>query len=189
MIIKVGDILFEDSDKIGPKIVKYFMRSPNLWVDLWRIITNTVQKSEYYHPVLYVGNEKIIEQQWKVEYSELNLEQKLLIARKKDLRDGDRFVLKHIAELELGYKWGILNVIGKFLTWITGFKIFGRIIRWSSTEVSALRIARWYYQAFQETFGQKYYHDNTTKTMVDYIKNSPDWEIIYEGDGNDLASM
>ncbi len=65
--INSGDMFLIGSDKTGPKIVKYLMRSPTLWHDLYRMITKTQEKVPYYHVGMFVSNQEIIEQQWKVE--------------------------------------------------------------------------------------------------------------------------
>jgi len=181
--LKPGDIVFLDSDKTGAKIIKYLMRSPTFWVDLYRIVTKTVQPSNYYHPFLVVSPNLAIEQQFKVQYKNLDNpyhnDVKYLVARKINLTSEQIQNLINIAEGEKGQLWGIINVWGKFLTWLTGIKLFGRIVRWPTQEVSALRIARWIYLSFGETFGQVHYEDNTTKTMYEYVLAHPEeWAII-----------
>lgn len=182
--LNIGDIIFQDTDKFFVKILKYLMRSPSIWHDLFRIITGKIKKCEYYHPVVVISHNKTAEQQKIVQYDdlidELNYD-KFIIVRRKDNLIADELNLTNLIEEELGQPWGYLNVLGKFLTWLTNIKLFGRYIKRKNEEVSALRIARWYYKVFGETFGEKDYRDNTTQTMVQYVLNNPDkYNVIYK---------
>lgn len=185
--LQKGDIIFEDSEKTGAKIVKYFMRSPSLWHDLYRIITKKVKKCEYYHPLMILnGNtNEYIEQQFRVQKGQesalLAPERHILVARKVGLSRSDKNRLQAIAEGNIGALWGILESVGKFLTFLTSIPYFARYLRWPNHHVSAVRVCQWLYETYGETFGMKTYGENTTKTMVDFIRSHPkQWQIIYE---------
>lgn len=182
-----GDIIFQDDSRFGPKLVKYFMRSPTIWHDFFRMITGKLEKSEWYHPVMVVYHEnqfKSAEQQKRVEFDDLKDEvnrSRLLIVRPLNLTKNQKTELNKIVVEEKGQLWGFVNVWGKFFTWLTGIKLFGRYLKLPNEEVSALRVARWFYKVTGEKFGQKDYRDNTTKTMVDFcLANPQKYEVIYK---------
>jgi len=184
-IPKTGDIIFEDSDKTGPKVVKYLMRSPTIWQDIFRLITGKIKQSEYYHPAMVFNSSRSIEQQKVVQFDDLvdELKQKKIIIfrRKNMIRPEEEGELQHLSASELGQPWGYVNLFGKFGTWLTGIKLFGRYIKRPNEEVSALRVARWFYKVFGEKFGEKDYRDNTTQTMVTYCLNHPEkYEMVYK---------
>lgn len=189
---EVGDIIFQDSDKTGAKIVKFLMTAPTVWHHIYRAITGTQEKVNYYHPVVVVDMLEspgyplgtTAEQQKGVQLDKLEDDLKykhLIVFRRKQNYELHKILLQEIVAKEYGQPWGTVNVFGKLLTWLTGIKAFGRYIKRPNEEVSALRIARWYYKVYGETFGEKDYRDNTTQTMVQYCLNNPDkYEIVYK---------
>lgn len=182
MNYEFGDIIFEDSDKGGPKIVKYFMRSPNVWVDLWRMLNGRLQKSEYYHPAVALGNSQMAEQQLRVQITSIeNFNQnKFIVFRRKNITHYQATRLNEVINKEQGQLWGIIQTFGKFATWLTGIPLFSRYFKLPNEEVSATRVARWYYKAFGETFGLPTYQENSTHTMVTYMLNHPETYTIIE---------
>lgn len=184
-ISQVGDIIFKDSDQPGAKVAKYFMTAPTVWHHIYRAITRKQQKCEYYHPLLVISN-AAIEQQWKVQYKDL-----------VDAVNGNRVIIfrnKHIAEFQknslvihsvsdIGQKWGVVHVWGRFFTWLTGIPYFARYLKLPNEEVSAGRVARWYSESVGETFGHKTYQEATSNTMVRYMLAHPEqYEVVYKKD-------
>lgn len=188
MKLQAGDILFEDSDATGAKIVKYLMRSPNLWIDLWRMITKTIQTCDYYHPVLVISDTEMIEQQWKVQItSNDNINHKKYIIFRPLEKANDlpieflNLMMITIAKEEIGQKWGIIHTLfGRFPTWLTGIPYFARYIKLPNEEVSAGRVARWMNFAYGETFGHVSYTEATTNTMVRWMLAHPEWYEVIE---------
>lgn len=184
--LQVGDIIFKDSEKGGAKMVKFLMTAPNVWVHIWRAIRGTQETVQYYHPGMVTEKEGkliVIEQQWEVEYKDLNKmiggDSPMLIARRKNLTVSDLDNLKHIAESELGQKWGVVHTLfGRFITWLTAIPYFARYVKLPNEEVSAGRVARWYAKAFGEHWGHKRYTEATTHTMVKKLLSSPDEYVI-----------
>lgn len=117
---RFGDVIFEDSNKGGPKIVKYFMRSPNIFVDLWRMLNGKLQKSEYYHPTVVLGGGDMAEQQFRVQITSIeNFNQdKYIVIRPKQQQHYQLTRLREIILKEQGQLWGIVQVLGKFLSWL-----------------------------------------------------------------------
>lgn len=185
-----GDLIFEDSDAFGAQVVKYLMRSPNLWIDLWRIITGTLEKVDYYHPTLVISDTEMIEQQWRVRLDSVdNINHKKYIvfrphpSKRWDNSFNDEFftkVLIDVAKEDIGQKWGIIHTLfGRFPTWLTGIPYFARYVKLPNEEVSAGRVARWMYEAYGETFGHVRYTEATTHTMVKWMLAHPEkYEII-----------
>lgn len=184
--VKAGDIFFIDSDKTGPKIVKFLMTAPNVFVHIFRTIFRKQEKVEYYHPGLFVSTRRIIEQQWKVEYKEaekiLKSTRPLIVFRRKRVSSNINQQFIANAQEDLGQKWGIVHTLfGRFPTWLTGIPLFARYIKLPNSEVSAGRVARWLYETFGETFGHERYTEATTHTMVKYMLAHPElYEVIYK---------
>jgi len=183
-----GDIFLNDSDKKGPRIVKFFMTAPTWIHHLWRKFTGTQEKVNFYHPgIVSADTDKVLEQQKSVQYSDANkviFNRRHIVYRPKYLSLSKRYELVKVAESELGQGWGVVHALGRFATWLTGIKLFARYISMPTREVSAGRVARWYYKAFGETFGEKHYRYVTTHTIDKWCKNhSEDWETIsYKGE-------
>lgn len=182
MQLQSGDIIFEDSDATGAKIVKFLMTAPNMYVHLWRKITNTQQVCEYYHPTLVISDVDMIEQQWKVQItSNDNINHKKYIVFRPlhpwSIKVSD---LVADAKADLGQKWGIIHtLLGRFPTWLTGIPYFARYVKLPNEEVSAGRVARWIYETYGITFGYVRYTEATTNTMVRWLLANPDkFEVI-----------
>lgn len=190
-MLRPGDIIFEDSDRTGAKIVKFLMTAPNVWIHIWRAIKGTQEKVEYYHPTLVVPEGKMIEQQWKVQVtSNENINKKKYIVFRphpKKIFDSafndEYFVIWLInnAEKEIGQKWGVLHTLfGRFPTWLTGIPYFARYVKLPNEEVSAGRVARWLYLTYGEKFGHVRYTEATTHTMVKWMLAHPEYYEVIE---------
>ena len=184
--IQPGDIFLVDSKKFAPRLVKYFMRSPTIWHDFYRMITNTLEKVRFYHVGIFYDSSTIIEQQSKVIKRSadklLNTDNELLIVRKRNITPYEQEGLIIRAELDIGEGYDILNCFGKFLTWVTGIPYFGQYLQWRNVEVCVNRIAIWIKDMFGIMFGQKTTSDLTTHELYKYVfANLSEWEIIYRG--------
>ena len=90
--LEEGDGFLVDSNKTGPKIVKFFQTAPTWYIHLWRKIIGKQEIVEYYHAGVIGtvdGKWKIIEQQMKVEINDveklLNKSDKICIFRRRRL--------------------------------------------------------------------------------------------------------
>jgi hypothetical protein len=177
----LGDIFLCDSSRFGARVVKFFMQSPNVYLQIWRYIFHNLDIVRYYHCGLIVGNQ-IIEQQSVVKYGETKkiLSRKIMIYRKKNLTEQQRYDICQSAINDLGEGYGILSVIGKFLTWLTGIPLFEDLMHIGDKDICVNRIAYWYFKSNKELFGQKNFKRTTTKTMDEYCSKSPNWEVVYE---------
>lgn len=184
--IKPGDIFLIDSNKTGAKIVKFFQTAPTWYQHLWRKIRKTQETVLYYHVGMFTSQEKIIEQQAKVveksSHRILATDKKIFIARRKYISATQKKKLLKEAFEDLGKGYDILNCIGKFLTWLTGFPIFARYLEYPDQEICINRVAQWYKTALGETFGAKTHSELTTHLIYKYIKSYPKiWKVVYEG--------
>ena len=184
MELKPGDIGINDRpEKTGVKIVKFFMTAPTWVHHLYRKIRGTQEIVRFYHPFIVSNNiTNVLEQQKYVQYSGVQktiFDRKHIVYRNKNLTYDERQRLFFIAVDDLGQGWGIVHALGRFATWLTGIKWFVRYISMPTREVSAGRVARWYYEAFGETFGEKHYRYVTTHTIDKWCRTHPhEWEVI-----------
>ena len=182
--LKPGDLAMNDrNSKRGVRIVKFFMTAPNWIVHLWRKFKGTQENVRFYHPLI-VSNDitRVVEQQKYVQLSDEKktiFDRKHIVYRNKALSKNDINKLISIASNDLGQGWGIIHALARFATWLTGIKLFVRFISMPTREVSAGRVARWYYEALGETFGEKHYRYVTTHTIDKWCSQHPnEWEII-----------
>ena len=184
MELKSGDITMNDRpNKTGVKIVKFFMTAPTIFHHLWRKIRKTQEIVRFYHPgIVSEDITKVYEQQKYVQYSDVKkviFDRKHIVYRRKNLTKNQINSLLSIAQNDLGQGWGVIHAFGRFATWLTGIKLFARFISMPTREVSAGRVARWYYEAFGETFGENHYRYVTTHTIDKWCRSHPnEWEII-----------
>lgn len=184
--IQPADIFLVDSNKGGPRIVKFFQTAPTWVHHLWRKFRGIQEIVEYYHVGMFIDSDNIIEQQGKViERSSsklLNTSNDLLIARRKKVDSYSRDYIIKIAREDIGKGYDVLNIFGKTLTWLTGISLFAEYIQWPGAEICVNRVAYWCKKAFKDTFSQRTHSDLTTHELYKYIKSNPDeWEIIFEG--------
>ena len=117
-MFKKGDIFFTDSDKTGPKIVKFLMQSPTFWhwgigkaVGLFSkdLKAKFISPVRMYHAGMLVSEDTLIEQQGKVEYSEASgiLGKKHVVWRHKHLTEEQANDLVKLAESRLGTKYDV----------------------------------------------------------------------------------
>ncbi len=188
-IPQIGDIILSDSDKTGPKIVKFFMTAPTVFQHLWRKIRDTQEKVEYYHASMVINNDfngqtnlvDIIEQQAKVQLSDWSLNKRQVIFRKKDLTIEEQRVLKEVSLKDLGRGYDVLNCFGKFLTWLTGIKLFARYLEWPKTEICINRVLSWYWK-IGEKFDYQTHSEATTHTWYKKLLANSNYEIVYQKD-------
>ena len=193
-----GDIFMIDSNKQGPKIVKFFQTAPTWAHHIWRKFFGKQEKVLYYHVGIWArGINKVyyaIEQQAKVKvrdatYTKKLLESsnRLLIVRRKDINEAQRDRIVAEAMEDIGKGYDILNCFGKFLTWLTGIPLFAMYLEWPDKEICINRVAQWYRNAIGEKFGVFVHSSLTTHTMYKYIKAHPEkFEIVYEGVPNEM---
>jgi hypothetical protein len=181
-MFKPGDIFLTDSDKLGPRMVKFFMQAPTFWQWLWRKMRGTQQEVRFYHSGMVVDALQVIEQQDIVEYEEIYdaflKKDSYIVWRKKNLSLQEADVLVQAAVDDLGQGYDLWLVIGKFLTWITGIALFVRFIQAKDKEICITRVAHWY-KAIGVDFGRKTWHEITTDIVDDYCATHPnEWQQI-----------
>ena len=189
-IPQIGDIILEDSDNTGAKIVKFFMTAPTVWHHLWRKIRSNQEKVKYYHVAMIINNGfngftglgDEIEQQSKVQLADWNPNHKQIIFRKIELIKEDMEDLKQEALSDLGQGYDILNCFGKFLTWLTGIKFFARYMEYPKAEICINRVAHWYKQVLNERFGVVTHSELTTHMIYKYLINCGKYKIVYKKD-------
>lgn len=184
--VQAGDIFLVDSNKKGPRIVKFFQVAPTVYQYFWRKLLGTNEKVLYFHVGMFYNETEIIEQQGKVVRKSadklLATKNRIFIARRKDSCKTNREALQKVATADLGQGYDVLNIIGKFLTWLTGIPLFGMFLQWPKAEVCVNRVAHWYREVFGEKFGNLTHSDVTTHEMYKYIKSNPDlYEVVFEG--------
>lgn len=185
---QIGDIILEDSNKTGPKIVKFFMTAPTWYQHLWRKLRETQEHVAYYHVAMilsdgYNGDTNLveeIEQQSKVQIADWNPNHRQIIFRKLNLQRADQKDLKQEALLDLGQGYDVLNCIGKFLTWLTGIKFFARYVEWPRAEICINRVAHWYRKAINEKFGVYKHSELTTHMIYKYLVNNEEYVVVYK---------
>lgn len=191
-----GDIFLCDSDRTGAKIVKFLMTAPTIWQHLWRKFRGTQETVRYYHAGMILDDNQMVEQQWKVQYGETQkiLSRKVIIYRYK-ISEPDRVYygmtretrlnlikmsLRNAAVEDIGKTYDIPQLIGKTLTWLTGIKLFVRVLgEWSrEEEICVTRVAHWYKGIC--SFGCKTPSEITTKIIDEYCELWEDeWEVVY----------
>jgi len=182
---KPGDIFLCDSDRFAAKMVKFLMQSPTVYQQIWRAITHKLEPVRYYHAGMVIDNEKMIEQQGKVQFGETQkiLSRRITIYRNKYLTDQQRLDLVDAGITDLGEKYGVMSVFGKLFTWLTGIYWFEDTMHIGDTDICINRVAYWYWKSNGELFGVKTFKRSTTKTMDSYCSNSFKWEAVYYNGG------
>jgi len=181
---QLGDIFLCDSDRLGARIVKFFMQAPTWYIWIWRYMLNKQQPVRYYHAGMVLSETQMIEQQGKVQYGDTQkiLSRRITIYRKKNLSDTQKELLKSRAINQLGQGYGVEDIIAHTLTWLTGIRLFvvvvGAISR--NRAICVNRVARWYSHIDQ--FGSPDWYEVTTKTMDEYCAKMSDWELAYTHD-------
>jgi len=178
-----GDIFLTDSNKIGPRIVKFLMTAPTVWQYIWRSIRGTQEKVRYYHAGMILSNEQLIEQQWKVQYANTSkiLPWTVIIYRMKHLTEDQQRELRDRAVEDIGKLYDIPQLIGKTLTWLTGIKWFVDVLGSLSEdeEICVTRVAEWDLNMCR--FGVSNHSQVTTKIIDEYCMNHPEeWEVVYQ---------
>ena len=187
-----GDIFFTDSDKTGPKIVKFLMQSPTVWH--WAVgkivgIFSKKLKAKFispvrsYHAGMFTGPERIIEQQWKIQSRPLKdtkiIGRKHVVWRYKHLTKGQADVLAILAEARIGTTYDIMLILGKTMTWLTGIKWFVRTIESKNKDICITFVAYLFFEAEIYKWGKETWHEITTDLMDDWNTEHPeDWELI-----------
>jgi hypothetical protein len=178
---QAGDIFLCDSDRTAVKMVKFLMQSPTVWQQIWRWMTKRLQVVRYYHAGMVINDTQMIEQQGKVQYGETVkiLSRRITIYRKKSLTLQQCVDLVEAGKTDIGEGYGVLSVIGKALTWLTGLTFFEDVMHIGDADICVNRIAYWYWKSNGELFGVKNFRRTTTKTMDEYCAKSSDWEVVY----------
>lgn len=180
-VLKAGDIFFTDNYSVASKIVKFLMVAPTIWQYIWRAIRKTQNEVRFYHAGLILSQDEMIEQQSDVRFgnTEKIFRKEYVIWRNKKLSNLESHMITEIAKLDLGKKYDILLCVGKLFTWLTGIKIFTRVIQQREKEICVTRVAKWYQLATGINFNCKTWHEVTTDIIDDYCCAHPEeWEQI-----------
>ncbi len=184
---QIGDIILQDSNKFGPKCVKFLMQSPTVWHQLYRWLSGTLKDVQYYHVAMIIntgfsgfsGQADVIEQQTKVELNDWNKDRTQIIFRKMDLTTEDIEDLKQEALSDTGQKYDVLNCFGKLLTWLTGIKWFARYMESKDKDICVNRVCKWYWDAVREHFNAVTHSELTTRTLYRYLLSNDIYKIVY----------
>lgn len=184
--IQPGDIGLVDSQKGGAKAVKFLQTAPTIWHHLWRKITNKQEIVEFYHVLMFIDKDTIIEQQGRVierdSHKLLSTHNRVLIFRLKNISEAEQNTLVSVARGTLGGGYGVVSCLAKFLTWLTGIPYFARYIHYPNTEICINRVMVWVKDAINYTFGFKTPWEMTTHLLrKELIKNHDKYTIIYDG--------
>ena len=182
-----GDIILENSNKTGAKIVKFFMQSPTCYQQLWRWFNKSLTSVPYYHVAMIIndgfnghsGLADIVEQQWKVRLEDWNPTSDQIIFRRVDLTSVQASTLRIVALTDMDEKWDILNAIGKFLTWLTCIPLFAMFMQWPTQEICVCRVASWYERVLRERFGCLTHSEITTQRLYEYLMTSSKYQCVY----------
>jgi hypothetical protein len=190
IMTKKGDIFFTDSDKTGPKIVKFLMQSPTVWHwALGKILglfspslkAKFISPVRMYHAGMFVDEKTIIEQQWKIQHDEGDkiFGGKHAVWRYKHLTEGQADSLRILAEARLGTTYDIQLILGKTMTWLTGIKWFVRNVEAKNKDICITFVAYLYFEVVGYKWGRETWHEITTDLMDDWNMAHPDdWELV-----------
>jgi len=192
MSFKKGDIFFTDSDKTGPKIVKFLMQSPTVWH--WalgkflgmfskKLKAKFISPVRMYHAGMFLDEGNIIEQQWPVQTRPLKdtkiLGGKHCIWRYKHLTEGQAVALQILAESRIGTTYDIQLILGKTMTWLTGIQWFVRNVEAKDKDICITFVAYLYFKTINYNWGRKTWHEITTDIMDDWnVAHPEDWDLI-----------
>lgn len=168
-----ADIFISDSNKIGPKIVKFLMTSPTIWH--W--LVGIRDEVRFYHPGIVIDQDTVIEQQLKVKYTDTNraiFSRVYIIYRFKKLTAQQRKLIVTLAKADLDKGYDIVLIFGKLFTWLTGIRWFTRVIQQREKEICVTRVASWYRRGADIAFGKKTWHEVTTDDIDDYCIDHPE---------------
>jgi len=187
MIYKTGDIFLSDSERLGAKIVKFLMTAPTCWHHLYWKITGRLEKERpnYYHAGMVLDKETIIEQQSKVQTKPLkdilNCK-KVIIFRKPNLTPEQISLLFRRCDGDMGEGYGIVECLGKTISWITGIKYFAKWFDIKDKAICVVRVAEWYKNI--DNFGVSNPNYVTTKVMERYCREK--WVVLFEKVNNEV---
>jgi hypothetical protein len=178
----VGDVFLCSSNRFAAKMVMFLMQSPTIYQQGWRWMTKRLQPVRYYHAGMILNDEQMIEQQGKVQYGETKkiFSRKITIYRKKTLTLQQAVDLGEAAKTDIGEGYGVISILGKALTWLTGITLFVDLMHIGDSDICVNRVAYWYWKSNGELFGVKNFRRTTTKTMDEYCSKSSDWEVVYK---------
>lgn len=182
--LQCSDIFLCNSNRISARIVKFLMQEKTFWHWLYKkIFHKPMNVVRYYHAGMVITKSWIIEQQWKVQIKPIEkiLNRNIIFYRYKRLNPFTENIIYKRANEDFGKIYDIPQLIGKSLTWITGIKLFTRLLGALSKEqeICVTRVGDWYWGICN--FGVKTKHEITTKVLDEYCQNHPEeWEIVYE---------
>ncbi len=185
-VIQPGDIGLVNSNKSGARAVKFLQTAPTIFQHLWRKIRGTQEIVEFYHVLIFINKDTIIEQQGRVIERDsnklLNTGNRLLIFRLKEITKVQQEALIFTARESLNGGYGVISCLAKFLTWTTGIIYFARYIHYPNTEICINRTMVWYKKAINYTFGFITPWEITTHLLYKELLKNPDkYIIVYDG--------
>jgi len=180
-ILQTGDIFMTDDFKTASKIVKFLMTAPTVWQHVWRKFFGKQEEVRFYHVGMVLDKSGMIEQQGKVQLADNSkiFRKNYVIWRKIGLTEQEKNKLCEIAWDDLGKGYGIMECIGKTISWITGIKYFSKWFDIKDKAICAIRVAEWYKEAIGETFGETNPNYLTTDKIDNYmLTNNKDWLCV-----------
>ena len=179
--LQPGDIFFTDNFSTASKIVKFLMTAPTLWQHIWRALFGKQEEVRFYHVGMILNETEMIEQQSDVRIRNVDkiFKKNYVIWRRHNLTEQGKNRLVEIALADLGERYGILECIGKTISWLTGIKYFAKWFDMKDRAICAIRVAEWYKGAIGDTFGEADPNYLTTDKMDNYmIDHTYEWSVI-----------
>jgi hypothetical protein len=182
---QLGDIALCASTRLSAKIVMFLQQEKTIWHWIYKkIFKKPMNEVKYYHGLMVLNENQIIEQQWKVQVDELDkiLTRDVVIFRKNNLTSEQAEILKEAAEVDIEKTYDILLMIGKTLTFVTGIKWFAKNVQSKDKEFCISAVADWFWQ-IEERFGIEAKELITTDIMEEYCLKSEHWKVVYLNKG------
>lgn len=175
-----GDFFLVTSDRFAAKLVRFFMWEKNVWKLMYRYLFDRKKlMSEfpyYYHAGLIESPTSILEQQGKFQCKEkpdMDWGSSYVIIRHNKISDTQRALMIALARTRLGDRYGVVEVLGNFLTWLTSMVWFRRHLDTKNASKCITKVCEFYWHVVGEQFGVKNVNDSTTQTVWNYVKNNP----------------
>ena len=181
MKYETGDIFFTNNYRTASKIVCFLQKEKTIWHHVYKVLFNKpINEVRYYHVGMILNSRQLIEQQRVVEIDDIpdSFAKSFIVYRKKNLTMREKSRLIEFAMEDLGEGYGIVECIGKTISWLTGIKEFAKWFDLKDKEICINRVASWYLFTLGETFGAKNYNYLTTDKMDEYLMNSKEWQIV-----------
>lgn len=183
--LECGDIIITDNQRTGTKIVKFLSTCRTCWHHLFYFLFDKDRLESLrpagYHYSMALNENKIIEQQSKVEINSVNkiYKRTVYIYRKVGLTAGEKRILEKVSKYDIGKAFGIVECIGKLLSWLTGIQILAYWFDYRGTSICVVRVGEWL-SYIGDNLGVRYPNYLTARLKEDYLDRPNKWKLIYK---------